>query len=152
MTATVFAAAGTDSTGYKILLLVHILAVVIAFAPGWLTPIILRVAGPEDKRAADAMGLAVLRLSLPFVAVAGILGFGLIGMSDKTYKMSAGWVSIALVLWLVQLAVLFFVARPAFKALAAGDLAARGRVMMATGVGHLILVVMLYLMIFKPFP
>ena len=64
--------------------------------------------------------------------------------------MSQAWLSIAIILWLVQLAVLFFVARPAFKALAAGDAAARGRVMASTGVTHLILLVMLYLMIFKP--
>ena len=142
--------ATTTATSYKLLLLFHILAVVIAFAPAWLTPILYRVAGPTDKTASDALGLAVLRLSLPFVAIAGILGFGLVGMSDKVYKMSQTWISIALILWLVQLAVLFFVARPAFKALSAGDAAARGRVMAATGVTHLVLVVMPYLMIFKP--
>jgi uncharacterized membrane protein len=151
---TIFAA--LDSTSYKLLLLFHLLAVVIAFAPAWLTPILFRVAGPTDKNAADALGLAVLRLSLPFVAIAGILGFGLAGMSkpegggEALYKMSQTWLSVAIILWLVQLAVLFFVARPAFKALAAGDAAARGRVMASTGVTHLILVVMLYLMIFKP--
>jgi len=151
---TIFAA--VNSTSYKIVLLFHILAVVIAFAPAWLTPILFRVAGPTDKNAADTLGLAVLRLSLPFVAIAGILGFGLSGMSkdpgasEATFKMSQTWLSVAIVLWLVQLAVLFFVARPGFKALAAGNAAARGRVMAATGVTHLILVVMLYLMIFKP--
>jgi uncharacterized membrane protein len=148
--------AAIDSTGYKVMLLVHILAVVIAFAPAWLTPILFRISGPTDKNAADALGLAVLRLSLPFVAIAGIVGFGLAGMSkpvggsEALYKMSQAWLSIAIILWLVQLAVLFFVARPAFKALAAGDASARGRVMASTGITHLILVVMLYLMIFKP--
>jgi hypothetical protein len=154
VTPTVLAA--VNSTGYKVMLLVHILAVVIAFAPAWLTPILLRVAGNGDKGVADAMGLAVLRLSLPFVAIAGIVGFGLAGMSkpegggEALYKMSQAWLSIAIVLWIVQLAVLFFVARPGFKALAAGDASARGKVMASTGVTHLILVVMLYLMIFKP--
>jgi uncharacterized membrane protein len=142
--------AAMNSNSYKLVLLFHILAVVIAFAPAWLTPILFRVAGPTDKNSADALGLAVLRLSLPFVAIAGILGFGLVGMSDKVIKMSQTWISIALVLWLVQLAVLFFVSRPAFKALAAGDAAARGRVMMSTGITHLILLALLYLMIFKP--
>jgi hypothetical protein len=42
------------------------------------------------------------------------------------------------------------VARPAIKAFRDGNAAARGRIMMATGISHLILVVMLYLMIFKP--
>ncbi len=57
--------------------------------------------------------------------------------------MSQAWLSIAIILWLVQLAVLFFVARPAFKALAAGDASARAQVMASTGVTHLILLVML---------
>ncbi len=154
MTTPVLAAIG--STGYKVMLLVHILAVVIAFAPAWLTPILFRVAGPTDKNAADALGLAVLRLSLPFVAIAGIVGFGLAGMSklpgadEPAYKMSQAWLSIAIILWLVQLAVLFFVSRPAFKALSAGDASARAKVMASTGVTHLILLVMLVLMIWKP--
>lgn len=138
------------STSYKITLAFHILAVIIAFAPAWLTPLLLKVAGVGDAKVSDALGLAVLRLSLPFVAIAGILGFGLAGMSDKVYKMSQPWLMIAAVLWIVQMAVLFFVARPAFKALSAGDAAARGRVMAATGITHLILVVMIYLMIWKP--
>ena len=138
------------STPYKVMLAFHILAVVIAFSPAWMTPLLLRVAGVGDAKVSDALGLAVLRLSLPFVAVAGLLGFGLAGMSDKVYKMSQAWLSIAILLWLVQLAVLFFVARPAFKALGSGDASARGRVMASTGVTHLILVVMIYLMIWKP--
>lgn len=148
--------AAVDSTAYKITLLFHILAVIIAFAPAWLTPILLRVAGVGDAKVSDALGLAVLRLSLPFVAIAGILGFGLAGQSKipgtdvSQYKMSQTWLMIAIVLWLVQLAVLFFVARPAFKALSAGDAAARGRVMAATGITHVILLVTLYLMIWKP--
>ncbi len=142
--------AAIGSTSYKITLLLHILAVIIAFAPAWLTPILFRIAGPTDKNTSDALGLAVLRLSLPFVAIAGILGFGLAGMSEKVYKMSQTWLMVAIILWLVQLAVLFFVARPGFKALSAGDAAARGRVMASTGVTHLILLVMLYLMIWKP--
>jgi len=144
-----FLLAEIGSTPYKVMLLLHVLAVVIAFSPAWLTPLVLRAAG-HDRAGAEALEVAVLRLSLPFVALAGIFGFGLAGMSDKVFKMSQTWLSIAIVLWLVQLAVLFFVARPAFKAVAAGDAAARGRVMAATGITHLILLVMLYLMIWKP--
>jgi uncharacterized membrane protein len=137
------------STPYKLMYLVHILAVVIAFSPAWLTPIVLRTVG-DDRKSGEALELAVLRLSLPFVAIAGLVGFGLAGMSDKVLKMSQAWLSIAIVLWLVQLAVLFFLARPAFKALAAGAAGARSRVMMATGITHLLLLVILVLMIWKP--
>lgn len=146
----IVAALGTGSTPYKILLLLHILAVVVAFAPLWLAPILLRLTAGGDKAAADGLDAAILRFSLPGLVLAGILGFGLVGMSDKAYKMSAPWVSTAAILWIILVAVLAVVARPAIKAFRDGDASARGKVMMSTGIGHLILVVMLFLMIFKP--
>lgn len=144
------------STGYNIVLLIHILAVIIGFAPLWLTPVLVRLTANGDQAAADGLEVSILRFSLPGIGLAGILGFGLSAMSkvngatEPLYKMSQAWISIAAVLWIVLLAVLFFVARPAIKAFRDGNAAARGRIMMATGIGHLILVVMLYLMIFKP--
>lgn len=142
--------AALNSTGYKIVLLIHVLAVIVGFAPLWLTPVMIRLTAAGDKAAADGLEVSILRFSLPGIGLAGILGFGLAGMSEKVFKMSQAWLSISAVLWIVLLAVLFFVARPAIKAFRDGDVAARGRVMMATGIGHLILVVTLYLMIFKP--
>ena len=142
--------AAVNSTGYNIVLLLHVLAVIIGFSPLWLAPVLIRLTANGDKAAADGLEVSILRFSLPGIGLAGLLGFGLSAMSDKYYKMSQTWISIAAVLWIVLLAVLFFVARPAIKAFRDGDAAARGRIMMATGIGHLILVVMLYLMIFKP--
>ena len=142
--------AALNSTGYKIVLLIHVLAVIVGFAPLWLTPVMIRLTAAGDKAAADGLEVSILRFSLPGIGLAGILGFGLAGMSEKYYRMSQTWLSIAAVLWVVLLALLFFVARPAIKAFRDGDAAARGRIMMATGISHLILVVMLYLMIFKP--
>ena len=142
--------AALNSTGYKIVLLIHVLAVIVGFAPLWLTPVMIRLTAAGDKAAADGLEVSILRFSLPGIGLAGILGFGLAGMSEKYYKMSQTWLSIAAVLWVVLLALLFFVARPAIKAFRDGDAAARGRIMMVTGISHLILVVTLYLMIFKP--
>lgn len=142
--------AALNSTGYKIVLLIHVLAVIVGFAPLWLTPVMIRLTAAGDKAAADGLEVSILRFSLPGIGLAGILGFGLAGMSEKVFKVSQAWLSISAVLWIVLLAVLFFVARPAIRAFRDGDVAARGRIMMATGIGHLILVVTLYLMIFKP--
>lgn len=64
--------------------------------------------------------------------------------------MSQPWLSTAAVLWLILLAVIAFVARPAIKAFRDGDEGARKMVMMSTGITHLILVVMIFLMVFKP--
>jgi len=142
--------AATDSTGYKVMLLLHILAVIVAFAPLWLAPVLLRLTAAGDKAAADGLDVSILRFSLPGLAVAGILGFGLVGMSEKKFTLGMPWVSTAVILWVILIAVLAVVARPAIKAFRDGDASARGRVMMATGIGHLILVVMLFLMIFQP--
>jgi uncharacterized membrane protein len=138
------------STSYDLMLLFHIGLVIIGFAPAWLTPLLVRLTADGDRAASDALDVAVLRLSVPSLAVAGLLGFGLAGMSDEVFKMSQAWLSIAIVLWLILLAVTFFVLRPAIKAFRDGDAAARARISMSTGITHLILVVMLYLMIFKP--
>jgi uncharacterized membrane protein len=142
--------AALDSTGYKIVLLIHVLAVIVGFAPLWLTPVLVRLTAGGDKAAADGLDVSILRFSLPGIGVAGLLGFALAGMSEKVFRMSQTWLSIAAVLWIVQLVLLFFVARPAIKAFRDGNAEARGRIMMVTGISHLLLVVMLYLMIFKP--
>ena len=80
--------AAVDSTGYKIVLLVHVLAVIVGFAPLWLTPVMVRLTAGGDKAAADGLEVSILRFSLPGIGLAGLLGFGLAGMSDKAYKMS----------------------------------------------------------------
>jgi len=142
--------AAVGSTGYNIMLLLHILAVIVAFAPLWLAPVLVRLTAGGDKAAADALDVSILRFSLPGLALAGILGFGLVGMSEKAFTLGKPWVSTAVILWIVLIAVLAVVARPAIKAFRDGDASARGKIMMSTGIGHLILVVMLYLMIFQP--
>jgi len=142
--------AAMDSTGYKIVLLIHVLAVIVGFAPLWLSPVLVRLTAGGDKAAADGLDVSILRFSLPGIGLAGLLGFGLAGMSDKVFKMSQTWLSIAAVLWIIQLVLLFFVARPAIKSFRDGNAEARGRIMMVTGISHVLLVVMLYLMIFKP--
>ncbi len=142
--------AAIDSTGYKIMLLFHVLLVIIAFAPAWLTPVLVRQIANGDKAAADALEVSVLRYSLGSLAAAGILGFGLAGMSDDVFELSQTWLMVAVLLWLILLAVTFFVTRPAIKAFRDGDTKAKGMISAGTGVSHLILVVTLYLMIWKP--
>lgn len=142
--------AAINSTGYNIVLLLHVLAVIVGFAPLWLTPVLVRLTAGGDKAAADGLDVSILRFSLPGIGIAGLLGFGLAGMSEKVFRMSQTWLSIAAVIWIVQLALLLIIARPAIKVFRDGNADARGRIMMVTGISHLLLVVMLYLMIFKP--
>jgi uncharacterized membrane protein len=145
--------ASTDSTGYKIVLILHILFVVAAFGGMFAAPILARVEGASQSAATGMVGY-LKRIAIPSVIIAGILGMGLIGMSKdgdvEVYKFSQTWVSIALLLWLVEIAVYFFGLLPAERKVAGGDAEAAKRLPMFTGIVHLLLLVLIYLMVFKP--
>ena len=64
------------STGYQILGLLHILAVIVAFGPLFFYPSLQRAG------AAAAVAKLHLRLVLPALALVWVLGMGLVGMSD----------------------------------------------------------------------
>lgn len=142
--------AAIDDTGYNIMLLLHVMTAIVGFAPAWLWPILVRISARGDAEAATAIETSILRYSLPGVALAGLFGFGVAGMSGKVYRMSQGWLSVSVVVWLAILAVYFFLARPAIAGVRDGDESARSRLAAATGISHFALVIMLYLMIFKP--
>jgi hypothetical protein len=129
------------STGYKIVGLLHILAAVIAFGPLFLYPSLARAGS------GSTIAKLHLRLVLPALAVTGLLGMALVGQSDKVFKMSQTWVVLALIAWVILLVVSWFMVRPS---LTETTPAARGRLSAGIGITHLLLIVLLYLMIFKP--
>ena len=90
------------------------------------------------------------RFSTPAVVLAGFFGMAMLGMSGKAYKFDQTWVSIALAIWVVQVALFIFGMLPSQRKAAAGDAVAAKRLPMFTGLIHLSLLVMLYLMIWKP--
>ncbi len=139
--------AAINDTGYKIVLLLHILAVLVAFAPFFILPLINRSGG---EGTATAVLTYLQRFATPAVVLAGFFGLAMIGMSDKAYKFSQTWVSFALLLWIVQVALFIFAILPAQRKAAAGDADAARRVPMFTGMVHLLLVILLYLMIWRP--
>jgi uncharacterized membrane protein len=145
--------ASTDATGYKVVLILHIVAVVVGFGGLFLAPMLRRSDGSPSSVAGVVLAY-VQRIALPAVALAGILGFGLISMSKdgdiEVYKFSQSWVGIAIALWIVELAVLWFGVAATEKKVAAGDASAEARRPMFTGLSHLLLVVLVYLMVFKP--
>ncbi len=133
---------GITGTGYRLLLVLHLLAVVAAFGPMLLYPRLRREAPQVIRPLHD-------RLVLPALVLIWVLGMGLVGLSDDAWELTDTWIALSLVLWLVALAVAFFVQRPALAA-ADRDRAAQSRLAASTGVVHLILVVVIYLMVFKP--
>jgi uncharacterized membrane protein len=141
--------ATTDSTGYKILLLIHIIFVVVAFGALFVAPVLGRVEG-ASRGVATGMVTFIQRFALPSVILVGLLGFGLIGMSGKEYKFSTPWVGPAILLWLIEIGVYVGGILPAEKKVAGGDESAQKMLPMFTGISHLILVVATFLMVFKP--
>lgn len=130
-----------QTTPYRIMALVHILAAVVAFGPLFLYPG-LRKAGETRTLAATHM-----RLTFPALIVLWVVGMGLAGMSEDAYELSQLWLTLSILNWVVLVAVSWFLIRPAISDTsesAASKLAA------GTGVTHLGLVVGLVLMIWKP--
>ena len=124
----------------QVLYFVHILSAIAAFGPLFLYP--------RMQRAGETQAMAALHMKLAFPALVllWVAGMGMAG----TQKISLGgtwFVSITIVLWLVALVVSWFLIRPALS-----DTSEEARKKMAMGIGitHLVLVISLYFMIFKP--
>jgi len=136
-----------DTTPYRIMALVHILAAVVAFGPLFLYPG-LRKAGETSTIAAMHM-----RLTFPALIAMWVLGMGLAGMSkpkganDNVYSVSQAWLSLSILNWVVLVAVSWFLIRPAISD--PGESATK-KLAAGTGITHLGLVIGLVLMIWKP--
>jgi uncharacterized membrane protein len=129
------------SNGYELLGLLHILSVIAAFGPLFIYPSLVRAgAGAEVAK-------WHLRLSLPALVLAWVFGMGLVGLSDDLFEMSDGWIVASLLVWVVLVLVSWFLIRPSLS-----DSSERARSMLSAGIGitHVGLVVMLWLMVFKP--
>ncbi|MEO6652687.1 MAG: hypothetical protein ABIP17_08535 [Ilumatobacteraceae bacterium] len=130
-----------DTTPYRIMAMLHIVAAIVAFGPLFLYPG-LRRAGETAVIASMHM-----RLVFPALIVLWVLGMGLAGMSDDAYKMSQLWLTLSILVWVVLVAVSWFLIRPAITDTSP---TAAARMAAGTGVTHLGLVVGLILMIWKP--
>ena len=146
-------------TGYKVMVFLHILSFIVAFAPVFVWPFVSmgvsRQGGDETAVAKLAAGWTA-KVYGPALAVGGLLGFGIAGMSkpegaDKgIYSMSDPWLSAAAVVWLLLLGIYFGLIAPAEKKAAQGDTSVVKLLSMANGIVHLLAAVALYLMVFKP--
>jgi uncharacterized membrane protein len=147
-----------NSTPYKIMLLIHILGAIVAFGAAFVNPLVYRLTAKAGAGAAvaAAQARAITRVTLPAMLITGLIGFGISGMSkipgtdELQFRVSQGWISAAVALWIVQVALYFFVILPGERKVASGEEAAASRVSAATGASHLLLLVILYLMIWKP--
>jgi hypothetical protein len=140
--------AAVDDTPYRIVLLLHILSVIVAFGPLFLVPLVTR--GADGPSASEAAWKYLTRFGTPALVLAGFFGMALLGMSDKVYKFSQSWVGVALLIWIIDVGLFVFGLLPAQRKLSSGDAEGGRLAPMFTGIIHLSLLVMLYLMIWKP--
>jgi hypothetical protein len=130
-----------NGTLYKILLVLHILAVIGAFGPLFLYGAVVR-AGDAAEAARTHM-----RSAFPSLIALMVLGMGLVGLSDGNYEFGQLWIVLSLVIWAALVAVSWFMVRPA---LTDGSDTARSRLAAGIGITHLGMAVGVILMVFKP--
>lgn len=146
----VFAAVGDGV--YNVFLLLHIVAVLVAFSPA-VAHTLLAAQVRGGRGGAPVLGLMhrnERRVNAPALVLAGLLGFGLQGMSDGAWEFGQTWIWLSIVLWIVQNGVLHAVLLPAQKAVADGDRSGQSRVDLGSGLVSLLFLVILILMIWKP--
>ena len=127
------------STGFKIFLFLHILTVIVAFAPS----VLMVLPGGRD----GAVGLlerAGRQVYAPALLLAGLFGILCIVTSDDVYEFSETWISLAFVVWIAMNGV--------FHALVLAGQRQSDTRKVETGQAVLtvLLLIMLYLMIWRP--
>jgi hypothetical protein len=130
-----------NGTIYKVFLILHILAAISAFGPLFLYTSLLRTASTSE------MARIHMRMAFPALVALFVFGMGLVGLSEGTYEFGQAWVLVSLLIWLVLLAVSWFLIRPSLRD---DSEPARGRLAAGIGVTHLGMVISLALMVFKP--
>lgn len=147
--------AAVGDTSYDIILLLHILAVVVTFAPAAINPLLEK----HFERSADSSVLTnwagftsfyTSRIALPGLVVILVTGVLMILLSDELWEFSQAWISLAFLGWIAIGGVVSAMILKGEKMLASGDQSGKPLVARGGAIGTVLLVFMLYLMIFKP--
>ena len=146
--------AAIGDTPYNIILIVHVLLAMVAFAPAFIYPFVANqlTTVPAEQRSSVwgfLMGNS-RRIHAPALILTGLLGFALAGLSDGVYAMSQTWLVLSFLIWIVMNGILHAGLVPAERALASGDDSAKRRIDLLGPIMAILLIVMLYLMVFKP--
>ena len=138
---------------FKFFLFLHVLSAVAAFGPPLVLPLLARA---STRAGAGQSVLALQRVVTPGLVGLIVFGSAAVGTSPgDIYKMSQPWISVAFLLALIALALVWFVLVPAQRrvAEASSDHEASRLSRQAAGMAgvlHLILVVALVMMVWKP--
>ena len=127
------------STGFKIFLFLHILTVVVAFAPA----VIAVLPGGRDGLT-GVLDRAGRQVYAPALILAGLFGIMCIVTSDSVFEFSDTWISLAFVVWIAMNGVFHALVLVGRKQ--GDDAKVNGGQQIMT----VLLLAMLYLMIWKP--
>jgi hypothetical protein len=124
-----------DTFTFRFFLLLHFLSIVVAFAPSVVSLL------PGNRGTAVA---AARRFYSPALILAGLFGILCVVTSDDLYKFDQTWITLAFIVWIAMNGVYHAIVLPGRRV---------GSVTQVDGgqaIMTVLLVVMLYLMIWKP--
>jgi uncharacterized membrane protein len=147
--------ATTNSFGYRLFFLLHIFSILVAFAPAFVWPVVNARLRGEGATPGAQIGKIISRswsrIHGPALVLAGLFGILMIVIDDKdTWKFDQTWVSMAFLLWFLMLGVVFGLMPWNERKAAEGDTAADRRSAAFTGILHLLLLLQIIDMIWKP--
>jgi uncharacterized membrane protein len=140
-------------TGYNVVLFLHILTVIIAFAPAVVNPLIDTRIGDDRATTSRFSAIAASNnrmVHLPALVLAGLFGVLLVVMSDEAIGFDELWISLSFLVWIAIAGLVSGMIMPNERRVGQGDLDAHKKVVLGGQLASLLLLVMLYLMIFKP--
>jgi uncharacterized membrane protein len=164
-------------TPYNVVLLLHILTAIVGFGAVFLNALYGRAA--ERRKGVEGLAIAEINYDVSqmagyFIYAVPVFGILLVLMSDEVFEFSQAWISLSFLLYIVGLGLSHGVLRPNVKkmhalmreltvmgppAVGAGagrppqvdEIEQRGRTVGAVGaILNLLLIVILYLMVWKP--
>ncbi len=150
------------SAGFDIVVILHLVFVVVAFAPAFVWPVLNRQrrteaadAGVPDGQRRSISAEAVGRLIDPMMhggslVLAGLFGVLAVVASNDVFEFSQTWISIAFVLWFLMLGLFFAGLIPAQRAIRDGKPDGDQRIAMCYGGMHLLLLLQIIVMVWKP--
>lgn len=147
-------AANPGDFAYDIVLLIHILSFPVAFVPAVVSPLLeahfAREAGDATMQTwAKFSAFFTSRISLTALGVLFLTGIIMIVQSDG-WEFSDAWISIAFLVWFAIGGVVSAMILKGEKQIASGDMGGRALIAKGGPIATVLMVIMLYLMVFKP--